>query len=115
MAMPTTRPAPQPPTESPSDTGAVASAASGTDAALRASLRRRIDEAPLAQLRTLAAYFEVADAPRQLAETEPVPPVPAALARPSDEALARELDERAARDERLTPEEMYARVDARLA
>ena len=110
MAMPTTRPAPQPPTESPSQTESATLIEPDADAALRTALRQRIDEAPLAQLRTLAAYFEVADAPRQLAETEPVPPVPAALVRPSDEALARELDERAARDETIAFEEAWATV-----
>ena len=76
---------------------------------LRERLMVLAREASPEDLRRAVAFFEVAAAGRA------TPPVSAALVRPSDEELARELDERAARDERVPADEMYERVVVRLA
>ena len=54
---------------------------------LRARLREAIERAPAEQLRTVAAYFEVASA----WATAEAPPVPDVLRKPSEEELREEL------------------------
>ena len=110
--MPTTAHIP-PQEETPTRESAPTPAESQSEATLRAALRRRIDEAPLGQLKTVAAYFEVTSAPQRLTKSVAAePPVPASLVRPTDEALARELDERAARDETVSFDEAWTSVTA---
>ena len=77
--------------------------------ALRERLIALASEASPEDLRRAVAFLEVA------AVGSAAPAVPASLVRPSDGELARELNERAARDERVPAEKMYERVVARLA
>ena len=88
---------------------------------LRQHLLRRIERAPLEHLQTLAAYFEVADAPQQLAtqaaqtDQQEAPPVPASLVWPSDEVLREELETRAANRSTVGWDEMVTIMRERFA
>ena len=73
---------------------------------LRARLRETIERAPDEQLRTVAAYFEVAGA----GATAEAPPVPDILRKPSEEELETQLRERRENPERVAASLVHERL-----
>ena len=107
------------PTLTAAQTSPAPPAPTTSESSLRERARQLVAEAPEEQLRTVIAYFEVAlGKPRTSIQEapSPAPPVPASLIRPSDEELARQLNERR-HDPRPTVsrEEMIALMSERFA